>query len=239
MNKKILIIAISFLIAGLGIGVGVAYYFSLDTSKGQSLADSSKVKSVNLTSGKRIMNNNKMYGLFDCPCGRCSDKLFDCKCATAKEVTGYLNSLIRNDLSEGEIKDEMVEKYGISIIGEEKPVGDEKPVPPYNATVDGAELLPTLDPELVPEEAREAYTIAKEFPKLLMQMPCYCGCDIAWGSRKAHNSLLDCFIGKHGEKCRICVNEAMFAKSSMDRGMKPAEIRRVIIEKRGRMQLQL
>jgi hypothetical protein len=51
----------------------------------------------------------------------------------------------------------------------------------------------TLDPGLFRGRAKAAYTIAKEIPEVLAQMPCFCECE-AYG----HENLLDCFIDKHG-----------------------------------------
>jgi hypothetical protein len=51
----------------------------------------------------------------------------------------------------------------------------------------------TLDPGLFKGRAKAAYTIAKEIPDILAQMPCFCECE-AYG----HENLLDCFIDKHG-----------------------------------------
>jgi hypothetical protein len=51
----------------------------------------------------------------------------------------------------------------------------------------------TLDPGLFKGRAKVAYTIAKEIPEILAQMPCFCECE-AYG----HENLLDCFIDKHG-----------------------------------------
>ncbi len=54
-------------------------------------------------------------------------------------------------------------------------------------------LPKTLDPDLFRGKAKQAYQIAKEIPKVLAQMPCFCECE-AYG----HENLLDCFIDRHG-----------------------------------------
>ena len=54
-------------------------------------------------------------------------------------------------------------------------------------------LLRTLDPNLFNGKAKRAYQIAKEIPRVLAQMPCFCECE-AFG----HENLLDCFIDRHG-----------------------------------------
>ncbi|MEE8186392.1 MAG: PCYCGC motif-containing (lipo)protein, partial [Nitrososphaerales archaeon] len=91
----------------------------------------------------------------------------------------------------------------------------------------------TLDPESVLPRARAAYRVAKEYPRLIMQLPCFCGCEVEWGERKAHLSLLDCFTDRHGENCRICVNEAIFAGKGFEEGRKPQEIRSDLVESYG------
>ncbi len=52
----------------------------------------------------------------------------------------------------------------------------------------------TLDPSLFRGNAKAAYRVAKEIPKVLAEMPCFCSCE-AYG----HENLLDCFIDSHGE----------------------------------------
>jgi len=61
-------------------------------------------------------------------------------------------------------------------------------------SIDARNGLPrTLDPDRFRGKAKAAYTIAKEIPEILAQMPCFCECE-AYG----HENLLDCFIDKHG-----------------------------------------
>jgi hypothetical protein len=90
-----------------------------------------------------------------------------------------------------------------------------------------AELLPvTLDPAEFKENraAFVVYTLASHIPKILYQEPCYCGCDRAQG----HQSLLDCFTGKHGILCRLCQKEAIFCFELNRKGKSPAQIRKAI-----------
>jgi Protein of unknown function with PCYCGC motif len=54
-------------------------------------------------------------------------------------------------------------------------------------------LPKTLDPSLFRGDAKAAYTVAKEIPNILAQMPCFCDCE-PYG----HENLLDCFIDNHG-----------------------------------------
>jgi hypothetical protein len=61
-------------------------------------------------------------------------------------------------------------------------------------SIDPKSGLPrTLDPNSFTGNAKAAYMVAKEIPQVLVEIPCYCGCD-AYG----HENLLDCFVDKHG-----------------------------------------
>ena len=51
----------------------------------------------------------------------------------------------------------------------------------------------TLDPNLFKGRAKRAYQIAREIPEALVQMPCFCECEVF-----GHENLLDCFIDEHG-----------------------------------------
>lgn len=53
-------------------------------------------------------------------------------------------------------------------------------------------LPKTLDPNLIKGEDREGYQIAQEIPEILVQIPCFCGCEAV-----GHENLLDCFVDKH------------------------------------------
>jgi Protein of unknown function with PCYCGC motif len=66
-----------------------------------------------------------------------------------------------------------------------------------------------------------AYSIAAKIPKLLYQVPCYCGCDKVEG----HRSLLDCYVGKHGVACPPCQKGAIVTYELSKAGKTPAEIR--------------
>lgn len=46
-----------------------------------------------------------------------------------------------------------------------------------------------------PEKVQQTYIMATEYPEVLAQVPCYCGC----GVNNGHKSDLDCFIGQFGE----------------------------------------
>ena len=54
-------------------------------------------------------------------------------------------------------------------------------------------LPKTLDPNLIKGEDREGYQVAKEIPEILVQLPCFCGCEAV-----GHENLLDCFVDEHG-----------------------------------------
>ncbi len=54
-------------------------------------------------------------------------------------------------------------------------------------------LPKTLDPNLIKGKDRQGYQVAKEIPEILAQLPCFCDCEAI-----GHESLLDCFIDKHG-----------------------------------------
>jgi hypothetical protein len=53
-------------------------------------------------------------------------------------------------------------------------------------------LPKTLDPNLIEGKDREGYQVAKEIPKVLAQIPCFCGCEA-----EGHENLLDCFVDRH------------------------------------------
>ena len=54
-------------------------------------------------------------------------------------------------------------------------------------------LPKTLEPDLFRGKAKRAYQVAKEIPRVLAQVPCFCECE-AFG----HENILDCFIDEHG-----------------------------------------
>jgi hypothetical protein len=62
--------------------------------------------------------------------------------------------------------------------------------------VRGGETRPVLSPSLFVGMASDAYAAAKEYPKVMDQLFCYCTCD---GPPTYHKSLLSCFTDKHGE----------------------------------------
>jgi hypothetical protein len=62
--------------------------------------------------------------------------------------------------------------------------------------VKGGETRPVLSPSLFVGLASEAYAAAKEYPKVMDQVFCYCKCD---EPPTYHKSLLSCFTDKHGK----------------------------------------
>jgi hypothetical protein len=100
-----------------------------------------------------------------------------------------------------------------------------------------AEPLPaTLAPSsfLENHSAAVAYSLASRIEQTLYQVPCRCGCD----RERGHESLLDCFTGKHGIRCRICQKEAIFCYLEQNKGRSPAQIREAL-EKRKASKLDL
>ena len=74
--------------------------------------------------------------------------------------------------------------------------------------------------------AQNAYALAAHVKKVLYQEPCYCHCDRSQG----HESLLDCFVSKHGAGCGICVREDLYSYEQTRKGRTPAQIRAGIIQ---------
>lgn len=62
--------------------------------------------------------------------------------------------------------------------------------------VTGGETRPVLDPSAYVGMTKMAYAAAKQFPKQLDQIYCYCNCDQPPFN---HKSLLSCFVTDHGE----------------------------------------
>jgi uncharacterized protein with PCYCGC motif len=104
----------------------------------------------------------------------------------------------------------------------------EKPVPPYYKSAKAAGPLPaTLPPSHFADRpvVVTAYTIAQKIPKVLVQQPCYCGCDKHFG----HHSLLDCYTSEHTAGCGICVKETFLTWEMTRQHKTPAQIRAAIM----------
>jgi hypothetical protein len=105
------------------------------------------------------------------------------------------------------------------------PVGTE-PIPAFHSQLPRSPLPDTLDPTLFTTTLiQNAYTVAARIRKLLYQQPCYCHCDQSQG----HGSLLDCFAGRHGSGCNICMAEDFFTYEQSRAGKTAAQIRAAII----------
>jgi cytochrome c-type biogenesis protein CcmH/NrfF len=53
-----------------------------------------------------------LFVSLNCLCGTCSDTLAECNCGQARSMKGYVDSLVESDISESEVVDKVVEKYG-------------------------------------------------------------------------------------------------------------------------------
>ena len=94
-------------------------------------------------------------------------------------------------------------------------------------------LAPTLSPEQFFGKQRLGYTAAKEIPRTLAQLPCYCHCDKGFG----HKSLQTCFVDDHAAHCAICIDEALLAlKLEKQEKLTPEQIRERIIAEYGAKQ---
>lgn len=100
-------------------------------------------------------------------------------------------------------------------------------VPPYYKNVDDLKVIPkTLSPEQFADpKVKKAYEVARDNPKLLLQLPCFCHCDQSTG----HNSLLDCFVDEHGANCDTCIDEAVEAAKLVGESWSIKKIREKII----------
>jgi hypothetical protein len=87
-------------------------------------------------------------------------------------------------------------------------------------------LPATLGPERLQDKTREAYQVAKDIPRTLAQLPCYCYCDRGMG----HKSLHGCFEDDHAAQCAVCTDEALMAYRLQKRGLTPKQIRERIVE---------
>jgi len=101
-----------------------------------------------------------------------------------------------------------------------------EPVPAFHAQPPSGELPPTMEPSIYTDKLIfNAYAVAARVKKVFYQQPCYCHCDRGHG----HGSLLDCFVGRHGSECDICLKEVFYSYEQTRHGKTPAEIREGII----------
>jgi len=84
----------------------------------------------------------------------------------------------------------------------------EEPTPAFHSQVPTGALPQTLDPiQFTNPVVQNAYALAAKVKRVLYQQPCYCHCDRSIG----HESLLDCFVGKHASVCDVCMKEGFYA----------------------------
>ena len=95
------------------------------------------------------------------------------------------------------------------------------------ASYHGGQLPKNLPLTLSPEQfasdptTMACYRVAGSIREVLYQLPCMCFCDKTEG----HSSLLDCFVGRHGEKCDTCQKEVAYAYDQLLRGTSVEQIR--------------
>ncbi len=53
-----------------------------------------------------------LFASLNCLCGTCNDTLAECDCGEARQMKGYVDSLVETLTSESEVMDKIVEKYG-------------------------------------------------------------------------------------------------------------------------------
>jgi uncharacterized protein with PCYCGC motif len=95
-------------------------------------------------------------------------------------------------------------------------------VPAYHSQPPQGALPPTMDPQEFPDPVvKNAYAAAAKVKKALYQQPCYCHCDRSQG----HESLLDCFVSKHGSGCGTCILEEFYTYEQTRRGKTTSQIR--------------
>src|SRR5215468_7558049 len=83
-----------------------------------------------------------------------------------------------------------------------------EPVPAYHTQLPPGELPQPMDPaEFDNPVVKNSYAVAAKVKKVLYQQPCYCHCDRSIG----HQSLLDCYVGKHASVCDVCMRENFYA----------------------------
>lgn len=107
------------------------------------------------------------------------------------------------------------------------PQASAKRVPAFYETPPST-LPATLAPDKFTGKTFAAYKAVREIPKTIAQLPCYCYCDEAHG----HKSLHSCYENEHASSCAVCVDEVLMAyQLEKEKGLKPNEIRKLIIEK--------
>ncbi|MBI4667049.1 MAG: hypothetical protein HY751_11650 [Nitrospinae bacterium] len=92
------------------------------------------------------------------------------------------------------------------------------------------ETRPTQDPRLYTADPYvfSAYSAAREIPKVLDKLFCYCYC--ATNPKFNHKSLLTCYVDEHATRCGVCLKEAVAAKQLTGEGKKPEEIAKIFAD---------
>jgi uncharacterized protein with PCYCGC motif len=118
-----------------------------------------------------------------------------------------------------------VAAFGLMLIPRQAASGAQQgsePTPAYHSQVPSGALPQTMDPTSFNNNAvKNAYAVAAKVRRVLYQQPCYCHCDRSIG----HESLLDCYVGKHASVCDVCMREAFYAYEQTQKKKTPAEIR--------------
>ena len=97
-----------------------------------------------------------------------------------------------------------------------------EPTPAYHSQVPPGDLPQTLDPALFNNTVvQNAYAVAAKVKRVLYQQPCFCHCDRSIG----HESLLDCYVGKHASVCDVCMKDAFYAYEQTMKKKTAAQIR--------------
>ena len=61
-----------------------------------------------------------LFASLNCLCGTCNDTLAKCECGEARQMKGYVDSLVETSSSESEVMDKVVEKYGPEALASEE-----------------------------------------------------------------------------------------------------------------------
>lgn len=85
----------------------------------------------------------------------------------------------------------------------------------------------TADPAAYTGRAREAYQAARDYPGVLAELPCFCGCM----KHSGHTSNLDCFKDNHGSICSMCQDIALAARDLTRQGKSKDEVLQEVILK--------
>lgn len=57
-----------------------------------------------------------LFASLNCLCGTCNDTLAECDCGEARQMKGYIDSLVDTNSSESVVMDKVVEKYGPGVL---------------------------------------------------------------------------------------------------------------------------